>query len=106
MIKLIKDWYTDNFTDPNQVSLVLVLIFSIILTYIIVQTIAPILVAIVLAYMLEGLVQHLMKITTATRHFSVIVVFFLFLIISILTLFMLSPEASLIPTILLCEDKR
>jgi len=91
MIKLIKDWYTDNFTDPNQVSLALVLIFSIILTYIIVQTIAPILVAIVLAYMLEGLVQHLMKITTATRHFSVIVVFFLFLIISILTLFMLLP---------------
>jgi len=91
MIKLIKDWYTDNLTDPNQVSLALVLIFSIILTYIIVQTIAPILVAIVLAYMLEGLVQHLMKITTATRHFSVIVVFSLFLIISILTLFMLLP---------------
>ena len=91
MIKLIKDWYTDNFTDPNQVSLALVLIFSIIVTYILVQTIAPILVAIVLAYMLEGLVQHLMKITTATRHFSVIIVFFLFLIISILTLFMLLP---------------
>ena len=61
------------------------------MTYILVQTIAPILVAIVLAYMLEGLVQHLMKITKATRHFSVIVVFFLFLIISILTLFMLLP---------------
>jgi putative permease len=91
MIKLIKDWYTDNFTDPNQVSLALVLIFSIIVTYILVQTIAPILVAIVLAYMLEGLVQHLMKITKGTRHFSVIVVFFLFLIISILTLFMLLP---------------
>ena len=91
MIKLIKDWYEDNFTDPNQVSLALVLIFSVIVTYILVQTIAPILVAIVLAYMLEGLVQHLMKITKATRHFSVIVVFFLFLIISILTLFMLLP---------------
>ena len=91
MIKLIKDWYEDNFTDPNQVSLALVLIFSVIVTYILVQTIAPILVAIVLAYMLEGLVQHLMKITTATRHFSVIVVFLLFLIISILTLFMLLP---------------
>jgi len=91
MIKLIKDWYTDNFTDPNQVSLALVLIFSVIVTYILVQTIAPILVAIVLAYMLEGLVQHLMKITKTTRHFSVIVVFLLFLIISILTLFMLLP---------------
>ena len=79
MIKLIKDWYTDNFTDPNQVSLALVLIFSIIVTYILVQTIAPILVAVVLAYMLEGLVQHLMKTTSATRNISVIVVFFLFL---------------------------
>ena len=91
MIKLIKDWYTDNFTDPNQVSLALVLIFSIIVTYILVQTIAPILVAVVLAYMLEGLVQHLMKTTSATRNISVIVVFFLFLILSILTLFMLLP---------------
>ena len=91
MIKLIKDWYAENFTDPNQVSLALVLIFSITVTYILIQTIAPILVAIVLAYMLEGLVQHLMKITTVTRNFSVIIVFFLFLILSILTLFMLLP---------------
>ena len=41
MIKLIKDWYEDNFTDPNQVSLALVLIFSVIVTYILVQTQHP-----------------------------------------------------------------
>ena len=91
MLKLIKDWYTNNFTDPNQVSLAFVLIFSILITYILIQTIAPILVAIVLAYMLEGLVQYLMKMSNLARQFSVIIVFFLFLIISILTLFMLLP---------------
>ena len=91
MLKLIKDWYTNNFTDPNQVSLAIVLIFSILITYILIQTIAPILVAIVLAYMLEGLVQYLMKMSNLARQFSVIIVFFLFLILSILTLFMLLP---------------
>ena len=91
MIKLIKDWYTNNFTDPNQVSLAIVLIFAVLITYILIHTIAPILVAIVLAYMLEGLVQYLMKISNLVRNFSVIIVFLVFLVLSILTLFMLLP---------------
>ena len=80
-----------NFTDPNQVSLALILIFSILITYILIQTISPILVAIVLAYMLEGLVQNLMKTASLMRNFSVIIVFVAFLIVSVLTMFMLIP---------------
>ena len=91
MIKYLKQWYDANFTDPNQVSLALILIFSIFITYILIQTISPILVAIVLAYMLEGLVQNLMKTTNIMRNVSVIIVFFIFLVVSILTLFMLIP---------------
>ena len=91
MIKYIKEWYDANFTDPNQVSLALILIFSTLITYILIQTIAPILVAIVLAYMLEGLVQNLMKTTNIVRNISVIVVFLIFLVVSILTMFMLIP---------------
>ena len=91
MIKIFKDWYDANFTDPNQVSLALVLLFSILITYILIETISPILVAIVLAYMLEGLVQNLMRTTNIVRNLSVIVVFVVFLVISILTLFMLLP---------------
>ncbi len=91
MIKILKDWYDANFTDPNQVSLALVILFSILITYILIQTISPILVAIVLAYMLEGLVQHLMKTTHIVRNISVIIVFLVFLVISIITLFMLLP---------------
>ena len=91
MIKILKDWYDANFTDPNQVSLALILLFSIIITYVLIETISPILVAIVLAYMLEGLVQNLMRATNIVRNISVIFVFLIFLITSILTLFMLLP---------------
>ena len=90
-VNYIKQWYDENFTDPNQVSLALILIFSILITYILIQTISPILVAIVLAYMLEGLVQNLMKTASLMRNFSVIIVFVAFLIVSILTMFMLIP---------------
>jgi len=48
-------------------------------------------VAVVLAYMLEGLVQNLMKTAHIVRNISVIVVFLIFLILSVITLFMLIP---------------
>ena len=91
MLNYLKQWYEENFTDPNQVSLALIVIFSVLITYILIQTISPILVAIVLAYMLEGLVQNLMKTAHIVRNISVIVVFFIFLILSVITLFMLIP---------------
>ena len=49
MLNYLKQWYEENFTDPNQVSLALIVIFSVLITYILIQTISPILVAIVLA---------------------------------------------------------
>ena len=91
MLNYLKQSYDENFTDPNQVSLALIVIFSVLITYILIQTISPILVAIVLAYMLEGLVQNLMKTAHIVRNISVIVVFFIFLILSLITLFMLIP---------------
>ena len=91
MLNYLKQWYEENFTDPNQVSLALIVIFSVLITYILVQTISPILVAVVLSYMLEGLVQNLMKTAHIVRNISVILVFFIFLILSVITLFMLIP---------------
>ena len=91
MLNYLKQWYDENFTDPNQVSLALIVIFSVLITYILIQTISPILVAIVLAYMLEGLVQNLMKTAHIVRNISVILVFFIFLVLSVITLFMLIP---------------
>ena len=83
MLNYLKQWYEENFTDPNQVSLALIVIFSVLITYILIQTISPILVAIVLAYMLEGLVQNLMKTAHIVRNISVILVFVIFLILMI-----------------------
>ena len=91
MLNYLKQWYEENFTDPNQVSLALIVIFSVLITYILIQTISPILVAVVLAYMLEGLVQNLMKTARIVRNISVILVFFIFLVLSVVTLFMLIP---------------
>ena len=77
-----------NFTDPNQVSCADTNIFYSyhLYTY---SDYLPILVAIVLAYMLEGLVQNLMKTASLMRNFSVIIVFVAFLIVSVLTMFIL-----------------
>lgn len=91
MIKFLKDWYENNLTDPNQVSLAMVILSSILIIYILIQTISPILVAIVLAYMLEGLVQYLAKGSNISRNLSVMIVFIVFMIVSIIALFMLLP---------------
>ena len=57
MFKFFKDWYNTHLTEPNQASFALIILFTILILYILVETVAPILVAIILAYMLEGLVQ-------------------------------------------------
>ena len=100
MLNYLKQWYDENFTDPNQVSLALIVIFSVLITYILIQTISPILVAIVLAYMLEGLVQNLMKTAHIVRNLSVILVFFIFLILSLITLLIFELNQSLIPKLI------
>ena len=58
MFKFFKDWYNTHLTEPNQASFALIILFTIIILYVLVETVAPILVAVVLAYMLEGLVER------------------------------------------------
>ena len=59
MLNYLKQWYEENFTDPNQVSLALIVIFSVLITYILIQTISPILVAIVLNLLVVWIVLRL-----------------------------------------------
>ena len=80
MLNYLKQWYEENFTDPNQVSLALIVIFSVLITYILIQTISPILVAIVLAYMLEGLEQKIMWPAQIFTNSSLIYLIFISLI--------------------------
>ncbi len=91
MFKFFKDWYNTHLTEPNQASFALIILFTIIILYVLVETVAPILVAVVLAYMLEGLVQRSLDYTDLERKFVVLLVYSFFIIISVIIIFLLLP---------------
>jgi len=91
MLKFFKEWYDSHLTDPNQVSLALIILFATLITYILLSTVAPILVAVILAYMLEGLVQRFQDNIELERKKAVIIVFLLFLFLFMFLIFTLIP---------------
>ena len=91
MFKVFKDWYKTHLTAPNQASFALIILFTIIILYVLVETVAPILVAIILAYMLEGLVQRSMDYVELERKLVVILVYSFFIILSVILIFLLFP---------------
>ncbi|MEC9205958.1 MAG: AI-2E family transporter [Pseudomonadota bacterium] len=91
MFKVFKDWYKTHLTEPNQASFALIILFSIIILYVLVETVAAILVAIILAYMLEGLVQRLQDNIELERQLIVGIVYFFFIALSLILIFLLIP---------------
>tara|TARA_B100000945_G_C20398933_1_gene606286 strand:- start:320 stop:1378 length:1059 start_codon:yes stop_codon:yes gene_type:complete len=91
MLKFFKEWYDSHLTDPNQVSLALIILFTTLITYILLSTVVPILVAVILAYMLEGLVQRFQDNINFDRKIAVIIVFLLFLFMFMFLIFTLIP---------------
>ena len=91
MFKFFKDWYNTHLTEPNQASFALIILFTILILYVLVETVAPILVAIILAYMLEGLVQRSLEYTEIERKFAVILVYSFFITIFLVLIFLLLP---------------
>ena len=89
MFKFFKDWYNTHLTEPNQASFALIILFTIIILYVLIETVAPILVAVVLAYMLEGLVKRSLDYINLERKLVVILVYSLFILISVIILFLL-----------------
>ena len=61
MIKILADWYTRRFSDPNAVTLLLLLVTGFVTIYFFGDLIAPVLAALVLAYLLELPVNLLMR---------------------------------------------
>ncbi len=61
MIKILADWYTRRFSDPNAVTLLLLLVTGFVIIYFFGDLIAPVLAALVLAYLLELPVNLLMR---------------------------------------------
>jgi len=91
MFKFFKDWYNTHLTEPNQASFALIILFTIIILYVLIETVAPILVAVILAYMLEGLVKRSLDYINLERKLVVILVYSFFILISVIILFLLLP---------------
>ena len=90
MLDVIKDWYNRNFTDPQAVILLLLLLFSLALILLLGDILAPVLVALVLAYLLEGVVATLVRVGV-NRTLGVVFVLFLFISVSLIVIFGLLP---------------
>ncbi len=77
MIAVIKDWYYRHFSDPQVVLLALLLIFGFTIVIFAGEVLAPVLAAVVIAYLLDGLVERLLRIKIP-RWLAVMVVFLIF----------------------------
>ena len=93
MLAVIRDWYHRNFTDPQAVILVLLLlaVFAIILFF--GDILAPVIVALVMAYLLEGPVALLQRIGIP-RTLAVFAVILVFITVSLVLVFGLLPVLS------------
>lgn len=93
MLAVLRDWYRRNFSDPEAVILVILLITGFAVVLLVGDLIAPFLVALVIAYVLEGLVQPLENLRVR-RLLAVLVVLTGFLLIGAMLLFGLVPLLS------------
>jgi len=93
MFAVIQDWYRRNFSDPEAVILVILLIagFTVVLT--VGDVLAPFLISVVLAYLLEGLVQAMER-WHIPRLLAVTLVLIAFIVLAGTILFGLAPVLS------------
>ena len=93
MFRILANWYQKRFSDPDAVTLFLLLLLGFITLYFFSHLVGPILVALVLAYLLEWPTQRLIRIG-CPRSVATVVVLCLFIGIMLLLLI------GLLPTIL------
>ncbi|WKE66885.1 AI-2E family transporter [Gallaecimonas kandeliae] len=90
MKDLVLDWFRRRFSDPNAITLFLLLVFGFFAIYAFGAVMAPLLVALVLAYLLEWPVQQLVR-CRFSRTWATVLVMIAFLGISLLALVFLVP---------------
>lgn len=93
MYDILRDWYDRNFSDPQAVALLILLLVLFGLVYFIGDIMAPVLVAIVLAYLLESVVKT-MESWRLPRTLASLFVLALILALSVVVLFGLIPVLS------------
>jgi putative permease len=93
MIKVIRDWFTDRFSDPQVVILWALLIAGFLIIFLMGEMLQPVFAGLVIAFLLEGVVKSLEKIKIP-RLIAVILTFLMFSICSILLVIGLLPLLS------------
>ena len=93
MLDIIRDWYARNFSDPQAVILVLMLLLVAAMVWLLGDILAPVLVALVLAYLLEGVVKTMQR-WRVPRTLASAFVLLGFLALSLVVLFGLVPVLS------------
>lgn len=93
MHRIFQDWYQRNFSDPQAVILVLLLVVILSAILLVGNILAPLLVAVVIAYLLEGLVGKLERVRVP-RMLAVSLVMIIFIVLAGMALFALAPLLS------------
>lgn len=78
MIDIVQDWYKRNFSDPQAVILLLLLVGGLFVVIFMGEMLAPLLASIVIAFLLDGLVNALQRLGTP-RALALTLVFIFFL---------------------------
>ena len=92
-MKLITDWFRQQFSNPQVVFLSLFLLALFVVVVVLGDMLAPVLAAVVIAYLLEGLV-HILEEKKLPRLLAVLVVYCAFLFFVVIILFGLLPLLS------------
>ncbi|MGM0524578.1 MAG: AI-2E family transporter [Pseudomonadota bacterium] len=90
MINYLKQWYNRKFSDPNSVTLFLLLVFTVVIIVFFGSLLAPILIAVALAYLLDWPVMRFISIGMS-RLAATIVTFTLFIALTVIVFFTLIP---------------
>ena len=93
MLNIIRNWYERNFSDPQAVILLILLVSGFLIIIYMGGMLAPLLTSIVLAYMMEPVVTMLEK-YRVPRLIAVIMVSVLFIVLAMLILLWLVPVLS------------
>ncbi len=90
MWNLVRNWYQEKFSDPQAVTLAVILLAGFVLIYFSGQLLMPLLVAVVLAYMLEWPVAR-MAVLGVPRVVAASLVLLLFLLLMVLMVLVMLP---------------
>lgn len=92
-MNIFRDWFKRYFTDPQIMSMVLLLVLCTLVILTMGKILAPILASVLIAYLLDGLVVSMERVRIP-RLVAVILIFLIFMVVLLLLLFVLLPTLS------------